>query len=125
MRQKFVVRLVDADGCLLAWVPVWASPRPQAGRASCPFWPEGATRFCIEQPGDAVAVSIHWCDLDIARVNALIEPVHVEAGQAFDFSWVEPIWLVAGMRDVALPPVTERQPVAIGVPTGGLGVTGT
>jgi hypothetical protein len=125
MTTKFVVRLVDAEGRLLAWAPALAGPRPQPGRASCPFWPEAPTRFAIEQSGRATAISVHWCDLDIARTNALIEAADVEVGQVFNFTWIEPIWLVAGMRDVALPAVTERQSVEIGVPVGGLGMVGT
>lgn len=119
--QKFVVRLLDAAGTLLSWAEVYASPKPQARpAASCPFWAAGNTTFVIEQDGLAIRLSVHWCDLDVARVQDLIEPVPVQAGQVFTFAWLEPVWLVAGMRDVPLPPVTVRASVAVGVPTGAL-----
>lgn len=122
MTAKFVVRLLDVDNRLLAWAEVWASARPQSGRASCAFWPAAPTKFVIEAHGTAAKVSIHWADLDVARENAVIDGPTVEPGQVFDFGWVEPVWLVSGMRDVVLPPVTIRESVAIGVPTGGIGV---
>ena len=118
--QKFVVRLLDAAGALLAWATVYARPSPQpAPAASCPFLAPGPTTFVIESDGLAVALSIHWCDLDVARLQ-MLDPVQVQAGQVFAFAWLEPLWLVAGMRDVPLPPVTVRAPVAITVPLGQL-----
>lgn len=123
--QKFVVRLMSTTGELLAWATVWAEPKPQGRRAaSCPFWPKAPTQFVIEMSGRAASISVHWCDLDIARVNRLMEPADVIAGQMFNFTWTEPVWLVAGMKDVPLPPVTERQPVSIAVPTGALVAAG-
>lgn len=118
--HKFVVRLLDANGALLAWTTVWAEPRPQAQRASCPFWPTTPTQFTIEQAGVVASLSIHWCELDIARRGQSFEPVAVAPGQVFNFTWMEPVWLVAGMRDVSLPAVTVRDPIVIGVPTGSL-----
>lgn len=116
--QKFVVRLLSADATLLAWAQTHAEPKPQDRGASCPFWPIDATRFIVEQSGEAVELSIHWCELDVARRRELVEPVHVEAGQMFDFHWIEPIWLVPGTRDVPLPAVTVREPIVISTPTG-------
>lgn len=120
--MKFVVRLLDDAGALLAWATVQASPRPQPSRVSCPWWPTEPTQFVIERDGLASAVTIHWCDLDIARMNRLMEPARVSAGQIFDFTWTEPVWLVSGMREVPLPPVTERHALAIGVPPAAIGV---
>lgn len=120
MATKFVVRLLDPDDQLLAWTTVWADPKPQEGRASCPFWPTGATQFAIEQAGVVTRMSVHWCDLDIARVSQPMEPTAVQVGQVFTFAWLEPVWLVAGMRDVPVPPVTVRESVTLVVPTGSL-----
>jgi hypothetical protein len=119
--QKFVARLLDEAGTLLAWAQVYATAKPQARpAASCPIMAPGNTTFVIEQDGLAERISIHWCDLDVARVQNLLEPVPVQALQVFTFAWIEPVWLVAGSRDVPLPSVTVRAPVAIGVPAGAL-----
>lgn len=123
--QKFVVRLLDDAGTLLSWAEVYASPKPQARpAASCPFFAAVPTLFRIDQSGVASRISVHWCDLDVARVQYVLEPVAVEVGQVLSFSWIEPVWLVPGSRDVPLPPVTVRAPVAIGVPTGALASRG-
>jgi len=118
--EKFVVRLLDAAGQLLAWTIVWAEPRPQARGASCPFIATAPTTFVAERDGVAAETTIHWCDLDVARRQALAEPVPVTAGQHLVFAWLEPVWLVPGMRDVPLPAVTVREPVALTVPIGTL-----
>lgn len=123
-REKFVVRLLDAAGELLAWAEVWASPQPQPTGASCPFWPQVATQFAIERAGDVSQLTIHWCDLDVARMRAIEPPVPVQVGQTFSFTWMEPVWLVGGMRDVPLPAVTVRQSLTIGPPTGNLAAIG-
>lgn len=118
MTQKFVIRLLDAADVLLAWAEVYATARPQDRGGSCPFWAPGATPFRIDQTGVVARLSVHWCDLDVARVQAVLEPVPVVAGQTFAFAWMEPVWLVPGMRDVPLPAVTVGQPVAVVVPVG-------
>ena len=119
-RDKFVVRLLDREAQLLAWAEVYAEPRPQERGASCPYWPMGPTQFVVEQDGVATEITVHWCDLDVARRNTLLEPMAVQAGQVMSFAWMEPIWLVPGMRDVPLPAVTIRQSVNVLVPTGSL-----
>lgn len=123
--EKFVVRLLTAEGALLSWAEVYASPKPQERGASCPIWAPGPTQFVIEQDGLASQISVHWCDLDVARKQALMEAVPVQAGQVFTFAWLEPVWLVPGMRDVPLPGVTVRAPVKHLVPTGSLNAVGS
>jgi hypothetical protein len=124
MITKFVVRLLDRDNTLLSWAEVAAVPAPQSGRASCPFWPSAVTRFVIEQSGVIATMAVHWTDLDIARTREMAE-TPVEAGQVFDFTWIEPVWLVAGMSGVLLPPVTVRAPVVAQPPAGSLVAKGT
>lgn len=121
MQVTFIVRLLTADHALLAWARVPAEARPQATRASCPFFATGPSWFDIEQDGEVACLTVHWPDLDIARI-ATLQPTPVQAGQRFLLSWLEPVWLTAGMQNVPLPAVTEREPVRIGVPTGGLGI---
>jgi hypothetical protein len=119
MTAKFVVRLLSADGALLAWAEVHATASPQARGASCPFLaPGGVTLFPIEADGEATQISVHWCDLDVARMQRLVEPLTVTVGAVARFTWIEPVWLVPGMRDVPLPGVTVRAPVQIAVPMG-------
>lgn len=121
MTQRFTIRLLDAAGALLAWTDVYATAKPQARpAASCPFWPNAPIQFLIDQDGAAAQISVHWCDLDVARVETIGEPVSVTAGQVFTFTMLGPVWLVPGMRDVPLPAVTVRKSVAISPPTGGL-----
>ena len=120
MTEKFVVRVMDAENALLAWTTVYAESRPQGSRRSCPFWAVGRTQFVIERDGLASQVLVHWCDLDLARAQA-IEPTPVQVGQVFDYAWIGPVWLVPAMeKDLVLPPVTERAPVTLAVPTGSL-----
>jgi hypothetical protein len=120
MRTRFIARLLSADDTLLAWAEVWAEPRPQEGRASCPlFAVPSATRFTIEADGTVDKLAVHWPDLDVARVRALTG-TPVKALQVFDFLWIEPVWLVAGMANVVLPAVTVRAPIVAAPPTGSL-----
>lgn len=120
--QKFVVRLLDQAGTLLAWSATYAVPSPQERGASCPFWPVGerSSVFVIERDGLAAEITVHWCDLDVARRRVIDEPTLVSVGQALKFWWLEPVWLVPGTRDVPLPAVTVSAPVQIGVPVGSL-----
>jgi hypothetical protein len=123
MRSKFVLRLLDDADQLLAWTTVYAAPRPQGRPRSCPFYAIEPTKLVIERDGMASKVTIHWCDLDLARIGQPMEPVQVSAGQVCAFVWIEPVWLVpTGGQDVPLPTVTERQSVTVGVPTASLGV---
>ncbi len=132
--EKFVLRLLSADDTMLAWAEVFASPRPQQQvdetgnkrSASCPYFPvdDLPTQLPVFEAGVATKVSIHWCDLDIARVMDLAGELTVEVGQTAMFSWtLTPVWLVAGMHNVPLPPVVIAKPVQLSVPVGTL--TGT
>lgn len=126
MTAKFVVRLLDEADALLAWAEVYATARPQDRGGSCPFFADVPTRFIIERSGVAAKTSIHWCDLDVARVQKILgDPQPVIAGQVVNYHWIEPVWLVPGMRDIPLPPVTVRAPVQVGVPVGTLAAIGT
>lgn len=120
MDTKFVVRVLDSENNLLSWAEVWATPRPQARGASCPFFPVAPTQFVVEREGDASKITVHWCDCDIAREQNLLAPTHVALGQVFNFTWLEPIWLVSGMHNVPLPAVTVRAPVSLAPPAGNL-----
>lgn len=121
--MKFVVRLLDADNTLLSWTQVTAAPsRQEGGRASCPLVATTPTQFVIERDGIAAKFSVHWTDLDIARVRDLDEPVLVKAHQVFHYTWIEPVWLVSGMRDVPLPAVTVRNSVTICPPPAQMGM---
>lgn len=120
MTQRFIVRLLTTDDRLVAWAEVHATAKPQAPRgASCPFFAP-QTRFLIDADGTVAKLSVHWADLDVARVQPVLQPTTVKAGQTFTLTWLEPVWLVAGMRDVPLPPVTVGRPVAVAPPVGGL-----
>lgn len=126
MTARFIVRLMDAAGALLAWAEVHATARPQGRPRSTPFFPDELTRFVIEQDGVASQVSVHWADLDVVRVGPELSPTPVQAGQVFDFTWIGPVWMVEGSKvDVPMPTITIRKSVAISVPPGMMGATGT
>lgn len=120
MTARFIVRLLTSDGMLLAWAEVLATAKPQRTAASCPFWPDGETSFLVDEDGVASTISVHWADLDVARVETLSEPVTVKKGERRTLPWLQPVWLVPGMRDVPLPGVTVGRPVTVGVPAGAL-----
>ncbi len=125
MIEKFVVRLMDDNDNLLAWTELYCESKPQGGRRSCPFWPKGPTQFPIEQDGVATKIAIHWCELDLAREQALAQPVPVTVGVLADYTWIGPVWLVPAMdKDLVLPPVTVRQSVSLQPPVGSLVGTG-
>lgn len=123
MTAKFVLRLLDESDQLLAWATVTATAKPQGRPRSCPFYADAPTPLVIERDGLATSLTIHWCDLDLARRGQPIEPVPVQVGQVMTFGWIEPVWLVPGSaQDVPLPTITERRAVTIGVPAGGIGL---
>jgi hypothetical protein len=41
----------------------------------------------IEAAAEATQISIHWCALDVARVQRVAEPVVVAPGQVLGFDW--------------------------------------
>lgn len=126
MTQRFIVRLLDADGALLSWTEVWAEAKPQGRPRSTPFFPVGPTQFVIERDGLASQITIHWADLDVARVGPEMQATPVQVGQVFTFTWLGPVWMVEGSKvEVPMPPVTVRQSVAIKPPTGALAATTT
>jgi hypothetical protein len=126
MRQKFVVRLLTAAGELLAWAEVYAEAKPQGRPRSTPFFASTPTLFAIEQHGEASQIAVHWCDLDVARLFQLPEPVDVATGQVLKYDWFTmPVWLVEGSKvDVPLPTVTIKQSVKVTPPTGNLAAVG-
>lgn len=118
MTGRFIVRLLDAAGELLAWAEVYATARPQRAGGSCPFFADGPTTFVVTREGTATQISVHWPELDVARVQNMLQPQPVLAGQVATFGWIEPVWLVPGMRDVPLPAVTVGTPVILAPPPG-------
>ena len=119
MTATFIVRLVDAEGQLLAWAEVPAESRPQGRPRSTPFMALAPSMFAIEQAGIATDLIIHWADLDVVRKTPLMEATPVTVGQVFRFHWIEPVWMVEGSKTMLpLPAVTVRAPVAIAVPVG-------
>ncbi len=123
MKHKFVARLLTADDALVGWSEVWAEARPQQGRASCPLIPVTDTRFLCEIDGQATKVAVHWTELDVARVIE-IPPLPCTAGGVLAMHWTEPVWLVAGMKDVVLPAVTVRAPITVSPVAAGFGMVG-
>lgn len=121
MTARFIVRLLTAEGDLLAWSEVHAQAKPQGRPRSTPFTALGPTTFVIERDGLATQLAVHWADLDVARLTPLMQATEVRLGQVLRFDWIEPVWMVEGSKvDVPLPAVTVRAPVALLPPTGSL-----
>lgn len=121
MTARFIVRLLTAEGDLLSWAEVYAESRPQGRPRSTPFKATIPTTFVIERDGLASQLSVHWADLDVARLTQLMTPTAVSVGQVLRFDWIEPVWMVEGSKvDVPLPAVTVRGSVQIAPPTGAL-----
>lgn len=116
--MKFVVRLLDREGALLAWTALHL--RAEAGRFVAP----SPTRFLVERAGEVAEITVHWTDLDIARREP-VAPLSVQVGQAIDFTWHEPVWAVSGQPNVPLPAVTLHAPVTLTVPAGTMGARAT
>jgi hypothetical protein len=75
----------------------------------------------IERDGLASQLSVHWADIDVARLTPLMGETPVQMGQVLRFDWIEPVWMIEGSKvDVPLPPVTVRAQVKIQPPTGAL-----
>lgn len=121
MTARFIVRLMDAAGELLAWAEVYATAKPQGRPRSTPFFADGRTQFVIERDGIASQVVIHWADLDVVRVGPELKPTPVQVGQVFDFTWLGPVWMIEGSKvDIPLPAVTARKSVNVSPPVGNL-----
>jgi hypothetical protein len=115
MRVKLVGRLLAADGTLLAWAPIIAEARGDGALwATQPFVGWG------EATGEAVTVSVHWPDVHVEVRTPLPEPLRIQAGVPVTFAWGPAPMVRVGEPPASLPPVTERGPVAIGVPVGSL-----
>jgi hypothetical protein len=121
MRARFIVRLLDAAGDLLSWCEVYAVAKPQGRPRSTPFVALAPSTFVIERDGLASQLSVHWADIDVARLTPLMGETPVQMGQVLRFDWIEPVWMIEGSKvDVPLPPVTVRAQVKIQPPTGAL-----
>ena len=115
MRVKLVVRLLAADGALLAWAPIQAIARGDGALwAMQPFAGYG------EASGQAVTVSVHWPDVHVEVKTALPQSLAIQAGAVVTFAWGPAPMLRLGEPPTYLAPVTERGAVTIGVPVGSL-----
>jgi hypothetical protein len=119
MRVKLVVRLLSEDGTLLAWSPMYAVARGDGA-----LWPTGPFVGVGEAQGEAVTVSVHWPDVHVEVRSTLNAPVPITSGAVLTMAWGNTPLMRLGTPPVSLPAVTERGPVAIGVPVGALGVVG-
>jgi hypothetical protein len=111
MRAKLIVRLLDAQGALLAWAPLWAVAKG-----------DGCLRATHEvvlapvEDGESATLSLHGADLHIQRREpcALV----CTKGIPLVFRWDE-VWRFPSDPG-PLPAVTVGA-TAVVVPTGGMG----
>lgn len=114
MTTKLVVRVLDAEGALLAWAPVWALAKGDG----C-LWVSETYQAAVETPGTPAFLSVHWADINIEiRQPFAGQPLAV--GQLINLHWDGPV-IIVGPAAGGLPPVTVRGAVQIGVPAGSLG----
>ncbi len=120
MAIRCILRVLDADGQLLAWAELQAETRGNGAIwATQPFMCEEADRS-----GQGVKLNVHWPDLNIHITHA-VTPITVQEGRPVVLAWPSDRPLMAFPTDpTPLPPVTVRTSVAIGVPAGCLGVRG-
>jgi len=106
--QKFVIRLLTTEGELLGWTEEHLEPEVSKSEGCVRFKTDKST-FQILKAGTASFLSIHWCDLDVARKleptggPMVIPESHV--GKLAQMHWMSSIWGVQGNTDVPLPGV--------------------
>ncbi len=118
MSVKLVVRVLDADNRLLAWVPVWAEMRGDRG-----LHVTGVYSAPVEAVGVPVILSVHWTDMNVQSRVLLTDHPRVEPGMVVPLSWPGPA-ITVGSDEGPLPAVTVRQAVTIAPPTGDMSQTG-
>lgn len=114
MTTKIVVRLLDAEGALLASCVHDAAVRGDGClRAASPV-------VCgVAQSGTPATISVHWCDVNVeVRTAAALGPL--EAGQVLTLFDTGAELVRVGPMPGPLPPIVVGA-VAVGVPVGGMG----
>jgi len=115
MQVKLVVRLLSADGSLLAWSAMQAQAKQDGA-----LWATQAFTGWGEQDGQAVTVSVHWPDVHVEVKTPLPQPLVIREGSVVTFVWGPAPMLRLGEPPTYLAPVTERGAVTVGVPVGSL-----
>ncbi len=109
MIQKFVIRLLTEEGELLAWCEEHLKPEPNRAEGNCRFRVSSSI-FRVVKAGSATFISIHWCDLDVARkmrtFGGAFEIPASHVGGTARMDWMQAVWGIAGNTSVPLPPVT-------------------
>ncbi len=129
MQFKFVLRLLDEQDQLLGWREIVGEAKTDhPGAASAPiFGVEGRVFPLVAcASGEIRSATLHWCDMNTARVIPANWPAGttVKAGQVVDFFLVEPLWMIPGEHNVALPPVTVTSNISIGTRPAVIGAQG-
>jgi len=127
MTQKFVLRLLTADGTLLGWCEEHLKPQPNREAGHTVFKTD-SSEFQIVAAGTAQWVAVHWCDLDVARKQTMLggptEIPESQVGGKARLDWMQSIWGVPGNKNVPLPPVTVGT-VVLSPPPARMGAAST
>lgn len=102
MIASFIVRLLDAEGNLLAWTEVMAKSEPQGRPRSTPLNAQAPSEFVITRDGLASHIAIHWASEDVARLTELMNPTQVNVGQVMRFDWIQPLYLLPGSMGISV-----------------------
>jgi hypothetical protein len=130
MTQKFVIRLLTESGELLAWGEEHLKPIPNRDEGNTRFGGKGhRSMLRVLKAGRAEFISIHWCDLDVARkmpiTGGAMEVPNEAVGTDAQFHWMQAIWGVQGNTEVPVPPVTVGAPVVLAPDPAQIGAIST
>ncbi len=107
MTTRLILRVLAADGSLLAWAEVRAEARGDGH-----LHPVGIPQWNLESGGDPAILSVHWPDVHVEARMPCSGPIG---------AMVIPPLRIGEPPTHALPPVTQRKSVSIGVPVGLVG----
>jgi len=116
MMAKIVIRALDEYGNLLGWTEVHATMREGSL-----FAPEPIVLIRIDVTGMPLVISHHWTDLDVEWRKPVPEQRLCQAGEFLAMNYANREMAKFGSPRPKLPPVTVHKPVAIEIPTGGIG----
>lgn len=98
METAFIVRLLDADGALLAWAKV-----PMHAKGDGALYPTTSlAHFRVQANGKAVVMSFHWADVNVEWRTPIALTVYAD----YPCVIAMPLYRIGDAPTHRLPPVT-------------------
>lgn len=113
MYSKFVIRVLDEIGGLIGWTEVQGHARGDG----C-MWAEETFTIIADRDGIPSLMSVHWADVNVEVRLSTPLPAVTQGTPMVCPAGI--LMKIGEMPKEALPPVTVRAPIAIGVPVGNL-----